>query len=128
MKYIYALIIPLLLLSLYGGCGGSGGSNELICSPEEMQDRFAETECIAEELITGCVNIECLALGEPTISVGRFGNRCTLIDCETLECEPISISPSSVVSGFLTELVIDEMNGLPAGVFNIDGIEDTPFE
>jgi hypothetical protein len=123
----YILLIPFLLLSLYGGCGGSGGSNELICSPEEMQDRFAETDCIAEELVTGCTNIGCIG---DDVSVGSFDENCIVVDCETLECERITIrqtNPQIAVEGFLTELIIDETNGLPSGIVVADEME-FPFD
>jgi hypothetical protein len=123
----YILLIPFLLLSLYGGCGDSGGSNELICSPEEMQDRFADTDCIAEEMVIGCTNISCSGID---VSVGNFDENCTVIDCETLECERITISntnPVSVVPGLLTELVVNEINGLPSGIVVADDLE-APFE
>jgi len=123
----YILLIPFLLLSLYGGCGDSGGSNELICSPEEMQDRFAETDCIAEELVTGCTNIGCIG---DDVSVGNFDENCIVVDCETLECERITIrqtNPQIAVEGFLTELIINEINGLPSGIVVADEME-FPFD
>jgi hypothetical protein len=56
MKNKPVLAIPVLLLLIYGGCSNGGGDNG-ICGLQEMQNRFADTDCIAEELVTGCTNI-----------------------------------------------------------------------
>lgn len=132
MKTITAGIIWFLLMIIIS-CDSNDGNNDLICSVQKMEDRFASTGCIAEELVTGCANIECGTVGGPTIgsgdiSVGRFGERCAVIDCETLECDPIVVGSSSFVTGILTNLVINDINGLPEGIFVIEGFDDTPFE
>jgi len=91
-----------------------------------MENRFAQTDCIAEELVTGCSNITC---DGADISVGNFDEKCTVVDCKTLECDDIIINSGEPVlmQGFLTQLVINETSSLPAGIFVVDEIE-SPFE
>lgn len=128
MNKIPTLLIPFLLLFLYGGCGNDGGSNDFICSMQQMQSRFANTDCIAEELVTGCSNISCRSQGETAVSVGNFDENCTVLDCTTLECEQIIIQTEELIllPGLLTDIVFNEANGLPSGLFVIEDIE-TPF-
>ena len=101
-------------------------NDELICSLEQMRDRFANTSCIAEELVTGCSNIFCRSTEEPLIRAANFINDCRVVDCETLACNTLLVGTPGgemLVPGFLTELVINKINGLPSGLFI-----DTPFD
>jgi len=129
MNKILTLLIPFLLLFLYGGCSSNNGRDDLICDIQEMQSRFADTDCIAEELVTGCSNISCRSQGEASVSVGNFDDNCTVLDCATLECEQIIIQTDEIIlsPGLLTNVVINEANGLPSGLFVVDDME-VPFD
>lgn len=122
-----ALISLLLLLFLFtAGCDDSKNFG-LLCSFEEMRERFANTDCIADEMVSGCTNITCR--GGVEVSIGNFDEQCTVVDCETLECERITIEstfPSTIASGFLTELMINPDNGLPSGIAVAEEM-DLPF-
>ena len=119
MKNLY-LILPIIILVSYGGCGDDG---PFVCDSQLMRDRFADTDCIAEEFIIGCQNIFCRA---DRTNVVNISEQCLVIDCETLECERISVSTTTVLPGFMTDLFISENNGLPAGNFVVDE-QENPF-
>lgn len=126
LPYYLISVIFLFLFVIYG-CDSNNANNDLICSIQEMQDRFANTQCIADELVSGCTNILCSGID---VSVLSFNENCIVVDCETLECQGIRIentNPITIVSGLLTELSISELNGLPMGVFVINETE-TPFD
>lgn len=130
LPYHLISIIVLFPFVIYG-CDSNNANNELICSIQEMQERFANTECIAQELVSGCNNINCRnvggsIIGEKEISFGGFSDRCTVLNCETMECE-LRVDGTDFEPGLMSELVISEMNGLPMGVFVIDETE-TPFD
>lgn len=121
MKNILILLVPILIILLYGGCSNS--NNELVCNIEEMQTRFANTDCIAEELVFGCTNIFCRS---EDASAVNFDENCSVVDCETLECERIELSTEPIVTtlpGFMTDLNISDLNGLPTGNFLINDME-----
>ena len=118
------VFVPFILLSLFllYSCD-SNNSGEFVCEFDEMQERFTNTDCIADEMVTGCTNLSC---GGVEVSVGNFDEQCTVVDCETLECERITVEttfPSTIASGFLTELVINPDNGLPSGIAVADEME-----
>ena len=124
LLFIPIITILIIIISCDDRCGYK--NDELMCSLEQMQDRFANTSCIAEELIAGCSNIFCRSTEEPVIRAANFINDCRVVDCETLACNTIVFGTSGgemLVPGFLTELVINEMSGLPSGLFI-----DTPFD
>lgn len=124
------IVVPFILLCLFlvYGCD-SGGGGEHVCSFYEMQERFANTNCITEEFITGCSNLGCsnrgdAGIGVKEISAFRFSERCTFLDCETLECE-LRVSGESLF-GLVSELSIDEMTMTPIGIFVLDE-QESPF-
>jgi len=124
LLFIPIITILIMIISCDDSCGYK--NDELTCSLEQMQDRFANTSCIAEELVAGCSNILCKSTGEPAIRASNFVNDCRVVDCETLACDTIVVGTPGgemLVPGFLTELVINEMNELPSGLFI-----DTPFD
>ncbi len=131
-KSLYILTSTLFLCLVFTfSCDSNNANNDLICSVQEMQDRFAETNCIAEELVMGCSNINCRnvsrpGIGEKEIRFSGFSNRCTILDCETMECE-LLVSGTDFELGLVSELVISKINGLPAGAFIINEAE-TPFD
>lgn len=119
----------LLLLSfiLVVGCDSDNGgdSDFQFCTVEEIEEQFATTDCIAEEFTMGCSNVECdnranSGIGIKEISFGGASN-CTVLDCETMECE-LRVSGESLL-GFVAELKIGEMSGLPTGVFRVENQE-----
>ena len=123
MKNIILLLMPVLILCLYGGCGDSNN-----CAFLEYEENLANSECLAEDfnnmrLLRGCsITVNCSGIDT---RISRFG-KCTVIDCETLECEEI-LFEGEPVSGFMAELENDMTNILPTGVFVIDEME-IPFE
>lgn len=122
MKKIIAIFSVLILITL------SGCDDECInCLPksacdslDEIRETAANSECLAEDFITGfgCSNTFYNA-NNPRISVGDR-NLCTVIDCETLSCEGMRVESGPPEPGVVEQLSIDEMTGLPIGVFVVD--------
>jgi len=123
MKNILILLVPILIISLYGGCGDSNN-----CAFLEYEENLANSECLAEDflnmkLLRGCsIFVGCRGIDT---RISRFG-KCTVIDCETLECEEIFFE-GEPFTGFMAELENDMTNILPTGVFVIEEME-IPFE
>jgi hypothetical protein len=123
MKNILILLVPILIISLYGGCGDSNN-----CAFLEYEENLANSECLAEDfidmkLLRGCsIGIGCNGMDT---SIFNF-DTCTVIDCETLECENIFFE-GEPFTGFMAELENDMTNILPTGVFVIEEME-IPFE
>lgn len=102
------------------------------CSPQELADNAATSTCLAEDYINGygCPNMACFS-NDPDISSGDRST-CTVIDCQTLSCEDLRLSTffpetsmleSSVESGLVANLSLDDISGLPMGTFIIDELE-----
>lgn len=124
LKKVLFLIIPLLILFLYGGCGDNG-NNPLICSVDDFIESMADAECLSEELVERCINAACFAEAPQISSVNLDGN-CSQIDCENLTCDRIVIrsgNTSTPFPGNLLELSIDPDSGFPIGVVQVDEIE-----
>lgn len=87
MRNLYIIILPVLILLLYGGC--SDGNNNIDCvllSPE-----IVNSECLAEDLKELCVGLSCETV--PSTSVSElFRSPCSATDCATLECNDISFT------------------------------------
>jgi len=116
MKYIAYLIIPLILISLYGGCSENGNSDNMNCFPNE---EIMNSECLAEDLINTCDQFFCGATFPPLdngipLAVDFFfppeDQECISIDCNTLDCGS---------SGFFSDIEIG-VNGMPAGLISSD--------
>jgi len=124
MKNILILLVPILIISLYGGCG----DDDKICAFQEYEENLANSECLAEDflnmkLLRGCS----LFVGCNGTDTRIFNfDTCTVIDCETLECEDIFFEGEQF-TGFMAELENDMTNILPTGVFVINEME-IPFE
>lgn len=120
-----SVFFVLLIVLLVYGCDSDGGNSQN-CSLEEIREQFANTECIADEMVNGCPNLVCESIEPNSILIGRFRDNCSEIDCETLECE-LLVGGDQLVLGMLSELVIDEISGLPTG-FVVIGEDQAPFE
>ena len=127
---LWKVAAPILILSLFifYSCDSGGDDDFQFCTVEELQEQFANTECIAEEFVNGCSNIECgnrgmTGIGEKEISFGG-SSICNIVDCETMECE-LRVSGSETLLGLVSELMIDETIGLPTGNFSIENQEST---
>ncbi len=125
MKYIAYLIIPLVLIALYGGC-----SECVNCAKFPPNCIFLEdannSECIAEDIVRACEGYGCRS------ETYRFSlNRnedCVIIDCETIQCDDVrSTIPTDDPSifmqieqlGTITILGLDESN-LPFGFVDVN--------
>ncbi len=108
------LIIPILLISLYGGCSDNGNSDNMNCFPNE---EIMNSECLAEDLINICDQFFCGAefpTDDPDIILaGDFffppgDQECISVDCSTLDCGS---------SGFFSNIEIG-VNVMPTGLIS----------
>ena len=91
MKYIVFLIIPLVLVCLYGGCGNSNNGNNSECVMLEDDPNFLSDfpDCPAEGAIMICNNYSCNLSqdGMPTGQEFLALSECSMADCTTIDCD-----------------------------------------
>ena len=123
MRNILLLLIPVLILCIYGGCG----NNDKNCEFLEYEENLDNSECIAEDflnmdLLRGCsIGIGCNGVDT---SIFNF-ETCTVIDCETIECENIFFE-GELSPGFMSNLELG-ITSVLIGDFLINEME-IPFE
>ena len=101
MKQILYLLIPLLLLGIYGGCGNENNNCVLFPDPP-----LIESECLSEDLLESCSGLVCFS--DPVTSIPiLFRSSCSATDCNTIECNDRSF----------TELAFDLEGDLFSTVF-----------
>lgn len=93
------------------------------CSSDELRENVASSVCLAEDYITGfgCPNFSCFS-HDPDINDGDLST-CTVIDCQTLNCEDMRVDFGPPQPGLIADISIDEMSGLPVGLFIVDELE-----
>ncbi|MEX0999362.1 MAG: hypothetical protein WD000_05310 [Thermodesulfobacteriota bacterium] len=93
------------------------------CNTEELRENVANSVCLAEDYIIGfgCPNVGCFS-SDPDINDGDLST-CTVIDCQTLSCEDMRVLFNDPQPGLITEISVDEITGLPIGIFEVDGLE-----
>lgn len=118
------LILILFYLFSFLACDNNNSDDEQFCQLDEFMENVANSECLAEELLAGCSNVDCSG-SNPSTSVNLLS--CSFVDCETLSCESISfvnINQSIDQPGLMAEISIDELTGLPAGIFVLEDLEN----
>ncbi|GJM16297.1 MAG: hypothetical protein DHS20C13_16240 [Thermodesulfobacteriota bacterium] len=85
MKKLY-LLLPILILLLYGGCS-NGNNNECVL----LSSEFMNSECLAEDMIDLCVGISCETT--PHVGIGLLSTSAgSATDCSTIECNDRSFT------------------------------------
>lgn len=133
MKKILGMVFTAFLVLSITSCDECVNcQSNASCSTEKLAEKAGESECLAEDFIRsfGCPNMGCFS-NDPDISTGDR-RACTFIDCETLSCDDLrlttffpeeSIQTTEVVSGLIADISVDEMSGLPMGVFLVDDLQ-----
>lgn len=86
MNKTYLLILPFLILLLYGGCG-SDNNNCVVFSEPPLVD----SECLSEDMLELCFGLVCESDPLTTIPV-LFRSSCSATDCTTIECNDRSFT------------------------------------
>jgi hypothetical protein len=114
MKYIAYLVVPLILISLYGGC-----SDECVnCGPPlpgdctSIQD-IIESQCLGETVSNLCLGMSCDTDPPVFVPIGTILH-CDEIDCSSMQCGDVIFTDlNSDEENLLTTTVID--NGVDLG-------------
>ena len=126
MKYIAYVIIPLILISSYGGCSDECNNCAVFPPNCTFLEEINESECLIEALINSCESFSCSSL---TYRFSLNSPSCEIIDCTTLTCDASSIIPTDDPNifmsikqpGTITLLGLDEFN-FPFGLVEVDDV------
>ena len=121
MKYILYLIVPLLLLSLYGSCNNNSNNEGFDCAKIEDESNFLLDfqDCPAEGAIMICNTYTAnLSQDDVLISQEFFSPlECNMFDCATIDCD---------LGSFTINMVLENSNF--NGVFVDDNEEEFNFD
>ena len=116
MKNIFIIILPLLILMLYGRCSDDN-NNDCIMLDNNIDALMDFENCPSDGLTMFCNGYACnfyegqILVTPPVIQAGTFFGNCEVIDCFSIDCEFFGSGEDMNLIGILTiDEILDNSN------------------